>query len=470
MFLEPNGTFTQEIYPESIFYQDNQKKWVPIENKLVNANEGDFKVKNKANSFGLDFGDNAKMRFEEKDMFIEIEPKGAKPSKGTVNENKIKYAKILPQVDIEYTSKNDEIKEDIILLNPEAANTFTFNVKTKNLKIQKDSKTGILNLHDNKGNLVAYFMKPFMIDANDEISEKVSLEYKKINGQEQLVVTADSEWLQDPNRAYPVKVDPTIIKADPDHLYKDTFVSDFYPSSQFSAANFMYSGYTPTYGKTRSLVQNILPDLPSSAKVTGGSMGLYQRVANSQTTVDVHQNITNWTASGTTWNNQPSFSATPEASITSTALGYWDFNITNLLKKWYNADAPNYGIIVKHRTETSQYKEFESVNYMYNMPKITVNYEVDPIGYEDQWGFTPEGVNGFNGNLIDQVTDLDVPGRGIPANLTRTYNSRSNKEGILGYGWRTNLELSCRFPSYLTVKFQTSVAVRSEFFQNCMQS
>ena len=105
LFLEPNGTFTQEIYPESIFYQNDKKQWVPIESKLVNANDAAFKVKNKANSFNLNLGDNAKMRFEEKDMFIEIEPKGAKPSQGTVNENKIKYERIYPEVDIEYTSK-----------------------------------------------------------------------------------------------------------------------------------------------------------------------------------------------------------------------------------------------------------------------------------------------------------------------------------------------------------------------------
>ncbi|MBS4024702.1 MAG: DNRLRE domain-containing protein, partial [Clostridia bacterium] len=429
IFLEPDGTFTKEIYSQSIFYQNDKKQFLPIESNIVPAAEAAFKARNKSNRFNVSFGDNSLMRFQQKDMYIELVPANPAPSKGVINGNKIKYANIYPNVDIEYTSGNDFVKEDIILHSPDAPYTFTFNVKTRNLNIQKDAETGLLTLYNKKGEAVAYFMAPFMVDANEKLSYAVTLDYQKTNGKETLVVTADEAWLKDPDRKYPVKIDPTIVMMD---VHKDTFVAEYFPTTQFSSDPYMYSGYHGYFGKTRSQVQYVLPSLPSSSKVTGGSMELHQYWSDSPVaTLDIHRNTTNWTASQTTWNNQPSFSPTIEGSVTSGSSGYWNFNIPNLIMSWYAANVPNYGVTVKNRDEMSSVKAFQTLNLGLDMPRMTINYQVDPIGYEDVWGFTPEGVNGFNGNLLHQVADLELPGRGIPVSFTRTYNSRSTQDGIL---------------------------------------
>lgn len=273
-FLEPDGTYSVEVYPKSIFYQDHKLQWVPIESQLVSTTEAPFKVKNKANRFGTSFGDHAKVRFQDKDMLLDIQPANAASSQGVVSGNKVKYRNVYSNTDIEYTSDNDMIKEDIILSTPDAPHTFTFDVTTRGLKIEKDAKTGLLFVKDKKDKPVAYFMAPFMVDANNKVSSLVTLDYQNANGKEQLVVAANADWLNDPARQYPIKIDPTLIKYD---VHKDTFVSDWYPSTQFSSYDFLSSGYdSGSYGKTRSYIQYVLPNLPSSSQITSASFSLYQ--------------------------------------------------------------------------------------------------------------------------------------------------------------------------------------------------
>ncbi len=57
-------------------------------------------------------------------------------------------------------------------------------------------------------------------------------------------------------------------------------------------------------------------------------------------------------------------------------------------------------------------------------------------------------VNCASGDFWHTFTDFDIPGRGIPLDLSRTFNSlAANSEGIFGYGW------SSSYDSHLTVNF-----------------
>jgi RHS repeat-associated protein len=121
---------------------------------------------------------------------------------------------------------------------------------------------------------------------------------------------------------------------------------------------------------------------------------------------------------------------------------YWQWEITQLIKDWYNGVQPNYGFMLKQQNETtSPYRSFNTVNSGNNTPRITINYTVDPIGLEDFWSTTEEGINPANGNLVLQETDKSVPGRGFDVSITRTFNSRKTwHSGMFGYGWWSNVE------------------------------
>jgi RHS repeat-associated protein len=56
-------------------------------------------------------------------------------------------------------------------------------------------------------------------------------------------------------------------------------------------------------------------------------------------------------------------------------------------------------------------------------------------------------VNTSSGNFSETVTDLSIPGRGIPLAFTRTYNSQAaSTSGPLGNGWASNLFMSLTQP------------------------
>lgn len=44
-------------------------------------------------------------------------------------------------------------------------------------------------------------------------------------------------------------------------------------------------------------------------------------------------------------------------------------------------------------------------------------------------------INAVSGNMYTLDEDLNIPGRGLPLQFARTYNSQSGYSGPLGYGW-----------------------------------
>ena len=54
-----------------------------------------------------------------------------------------------------------------------------------------------------------------------------------------------------------------------------------------------------------------------------------------------------------------------------------------------------------------------------------------------------------SGKLYVPYTDVEIPGPGrfnhVNLNFTRSYNSRDNFDGVLGWGWVTNLDISLNF-------------------------
>jgi RHS repeat-associated protein len=51
------------------------------------------------------------------------------------------------------------------------------------------------------------------------------------------------------------------------------------------------------------------------------------------------------------------------------------------------------------------------------------------------FNFVAEPVNTATGNYVSQVTDFSLPGRGVPLEFRRTYNSADAASGVLGPGW-----------------------------------
>ncbi|WP_052947800.1 DNRLRE domain-containing protein [Aneurinibacillus tyrosinisolvens] len=443
-YLNPNGTFTEEIFSEPEFYQDKaDKKWKKIDNNLKANTKKKGKHKNTANDFTASVADEAdgtELVSAEKDgKSLALVPVQASKVKAEIKGNEITYPSLYLEVDARYHVLGGAVKEDLILNSAAAQNAFSYEIKLDGLKAATDKK-GMIIFTDSKGKEQWFFAKPFMTDANGKHSDKVTLSLREEGGKTYVDITADQAFLKDPATKFPVTMDPTVNNWD---VQRDNFVSGNYPNSYSSSDASMYAGYDSFYGWTRSLLKFYLPVLPSDSSITNASFSAFQTKAyTTNTSISLSRITSDWN-SYVAWNTQPTIKTTAESTVTSnTSNGYWQWDITQLAKDWYNNSQPNYGFMLKQQSETAASNwVFNTVNSGTNTLQLTVNYTVDPIGVEDFWGYSQDGVNVANGNLVVDGTDVSTPGRGVPVSVSRVYNSRkSGVAGMFGYGWSSNVE------------------------------
>ncbi|HEY0829354.1 MAG TPA: hypothetical protein VGE40_14740, partial [Bacilli bacterium] len=267
-YLNPDGSFTEEIFNEPMFYMDSMdKKWKKINNDLKPSATKPGKHENSANDFTALFKEEAGsgdlVTVEKDGKSISLVPDKANQTKGTVKGNEITYPGLFSNTDVRYRLLGSGVKEDLILHRYSNENTFTFELKLNGLKplIEND---GTISFSDTNGNKLWFFEKPYMTDAVEKYSDKVELTLRKENGKTYVDVVADQAFLQDPATQYPVTIDPTINNWD---VQRDNFVASSFPTSIFSSNTYMHTGYNSYFGSTRSLVKFYLPSLPSESKI-----------------------------------------------------------------------------------------------------------------------------------------------------------------------------------------------------------
>ena len=146
------------------------------------------------------------------------------------NKSSISYSNVLADTDIEYVMNGNDIKENIIVKDRAESYVYAFSLSLDGL-IPVLDESGAIYLNDEESGDTKYVIPaPYMYDANDEYSEEVYYELFHVGGDKYLLtVTADENWINDEERAFPVTVDPTISSSGPS---ADTYVSSTKPMSQ----------------------------------------------------------------------------------------------------------------------------------------------------------------------------------------------------------------------------------------------
>jgi len=468
-FINPDGSFTEEIYQKPQFYKESDdKKWKRINNTLKKSSKIRDRYENTGNTFKTLFAeesDESNLFSVEKEGFnLDLLLVGAKKVKGVLRDNEIIYPEILPQVDVSYLVTNEKIKESLIIKTPTDQTQFSFELRIPSVLDARLESNEDISIVSPANELLWVLNKPYMIDANGTISNNAFFSIRKLGSRTFIDIVLDPTFLNRPETAYPVTVDPSLLSPLP---IRDAFISSRYPQNSYSSLINMFTGLTPSYGVTRSFIRFALPPLPSNSQITKATFQAYQINANIQNTIIDLYRINNAWNESISWNTQPSFLATSESSIApAIANAYWEWDVTKLSQDWYSGLQPNYGMILKNRDEsTAPYGYFAaSENQLIYVPKLTITYTVDPIGVEDFWYHTEEGINPSNGNLTLLETDFTLFGRGIPLTIERTYNSRNTKEkGIFGYGWSSNLDVQLTFAASGPVIYRDSDGTKHYF-------
>ena len=276
------------------------------------------------------------------------------------NRTSIVYRNVLPGVDLEYALSGNDVKETILVQNIRENYDFAFKLSLSGL-IPKATDDGAILLCDaENGESVYVIPAPYMTDANYEYSDAVSYRLTDLgDGEYGIEVAASAEWINDPERAFPVEIDPTMTTTSG---ILDTFVSTATQAakgtSYGSATLLMVDEYRTTLFRSTSM-----PEIPENSFVLSAKLNVkcYLNYAGTDDIVlSVHRFLQSWDESST-WNDLSNNGQDPTLGITASSTtfqadntGAWysaSITITSAAAHWYSGNRygtnDNYGIALK---------------------------------------------------------------------------------------------------------------------------
>lgn len=449
IFQNKDGTKTMYYFEEAVKYVDKNGKVKDKKNTISETASGDFtNPNNDINTYfpkKLNQNKGVEVKFGEYSIEFAPDIKGNSGASRQTGHNKnndptefVEYPNVFDDgVSVRYTPTFDGYKEDIILYENTGKNAFSFKVNTNGLSLVED-EYGSYNFVNpltgetvsRLGDLVIYDSKPFEVPdeiLNESVSNPTEEDIaKKEQTLEQLIssvpldstsdnsssiipqydhkyiveamkqdslytvtITVDEEYLNDPERVYPVYVDPTISVSGSgiSKTIQDAPIYANKPSTASGGNTYNVVGYQgSTYGVGRTLMK--FPGLASNST--------YKNLSSNQiTSLDLHiyegSGSTNnacidlWQYTGTTWTESTarcnnigwdSYSNNFTWNYINCS-GWQTFNLKSMVATWKGSStALDKGIIMTNYTSeaSSGYsKHFLSTESGYQ-PYLTFNY------------------------------------------------------------------------------------------------
>ena len=174
-------------------------------------------------------------------------------------ESSIKYENTFDDADLEYVVTPSKIKENIIIKSVQTEYIYEFEVDYKGLVPRKQENGSIDFVEKNTSNVVFTMESPYMYDAKGDINRNIDLEIEN----NLLKVIADSEWINDSKRSFPVIIDPTIVSSQ--SLATDVFVNSLLNNTPVDGDSCI--GYNSLF-ISRAYIKPVMPKLPAGSVIT----------------------------------------------------------------------------------------------------------------------------------------------------------------------------------------------------------
>jgi RHS repeat-associated protein len=373
------------------------------------------------------------------------------------------YDEILPGLSVRYTLVGNKLKEDLILLNRGGLENAALVLKgDMEYSLNEDQTISIRR----KGSEETVFLMeaPVAHDANGE-AIPVTPMLQQSEDRARLSYAIPEACLD--AAAYPVTIDPTIV------FNNTTYIQDLTLTQGMSVAATGKGTQNP-YLKIgiSSSKENVamvrflrLAKLKSSDTIISARLRMASKSGSSAKYVAAHEVKIPWSPKQI--NYDTFLSGTPEevaARVSPDELDYSDsstsaymvFDLTNIYRKWYEAEVvngvavsgKNYGVMLRKaaRVSGNQYQEIHSAeaSASANRPVFYVNY-ISHAGLEGwrQYESRSAGRAGmvhtdlFNGNMVLEHVDTQMNGNLAPVSLSHYYNSCLSKDNPwrCGHGW-----------------------------------
>ncbi|MCS1350126.1 DNRLRE domain-containing protein [Mechercharimyces sp. CAU 1602] len=398
-FLKPDGkSYVLEQYIEPVHFKKNGK-WIEIDNNLKrvktksnnklnksfkNKNSDSIKTafKNKANQFQVNFAESTDVQsivsFGYKDVEIDFQLVDGKKVFAELDRNKVTYPNIYPNTDLVYHVSNTGLKEEWVLHEYNGKNIYSMKLDLQSAT-PLEGEDGSIKIKDKHSKDIIVLPKPLMVDSNDSASYDINMELRTDGGNTYLDLVADAKWLSDPERKFPIRIDPTVELQDISTTY-DTFIGNKNKDTNYQPFSYLITGNIDDYGVTRTFIEFELPKFPDGTIVNRARLSLNQYKTEEMEQVDLFPVTSSWYSGTLTWNNQPSVGNRTASSYVS-GPGEYSWDMTDIVKNWIKGDVENNGISLRHHNESNNRKSYRSSDYVIDetkRPKLEIEYKVIP--------------------------------------------------------------------------------------------
>jgi RHS repeat-associated protein len=211
----PGGQLETRIYSAPINYLDAQGNWQPIEEGFERQPDGSG-LTNGANEFDLELPEqleSAPLRLATDGGWVSSELLGADLEPAQLQGDAASYESSDGDFAFELASLANGVKEDIELANLAAPSSFAYALDASAGVAPVLLPDGSVEFRDGQANVLATLPAPYMSDSaspEPAVSRQVHYELEDAGDHWTLRVVADREWLEAPDRVWPVRIDPTI--------------------------------------------------------------------------------------------------------------------------------------------------------------------------------------------------------------------------------------------------------------------
>ncbi len=357
------------------------------------------------------------------------------------NLNVLTYENIEAGADYEYSVEGDGVKENIVVKEKANIYRYPFIIHCENVTPKLDEKEKrVAFLSNETGEEVFFIPAPFMTDANGISSTGVFYALRThASGNAILTVTADGEWTNAEERAFPVVIDPQVKLSSNPATTTYAWVNGTMKAS--SLCNIGITKDACCNKNTNRMYMNFnIPSLPNNPRIKKAELVLTQSggtIENSAAPKIGLYQVTSSIYSGTCSPLQKT-DFIDYAKMQSGSGVKYTFDITTLMDQAIKRDVTIKNLVLKMLEETTTTTDIISI-YGYNSgvayaPQIIVTYESSyavNTSYRthshDIARFGKGSIDLQCGNLMFEAEDFAWAGNRMPVTIKHLYNSALSK-------------------------------------------
>lgn len=394
----PNGQVRAEVEPTAVRFADEQGKWHPIDNRLVESGASGVAVENASNDLQLEMPADASERgvrltSDERWMSFRMEGLDGAPQVEGLTARYPDAEGVAGGAGVEsvvYESNTEGVKEVIRLAEaPTLAPVYGFRLKmSAGLRPVLAPGNEVL-LQDEDGDVAFTIPAPLMQDSagpDPAVSSNIAYNLSSLSdGSWRFTVAPSQAWLADPERVYPVMVDPSVTTSttNSDKIIKECWISQQPTNSDSKMCQsqplVLKAGVDSGWARRALVHFSPLPTIPNGATVTDAALSLQGTPASTGGSDGIASYRTRrmsngWSINATwihriaddgnantdeTWATPGGDAAgaapAPNVSVSASASGRQELSALQPVQEWYDTPAAsNLGLLIKQTAEDDE--------------------------------------------------------------------------------------------------------------------